>query len=405
MTRNVKRITDITSRKHKKREYLKTPERMKISRFSFSLAKFSIVSLLIVVILSVGILHVFFANAKLFITPKTRALETAATIVASTQASSVNVETLTIPARLFEKEIETTRLFSSTGLAVTEVRAKGTITVFNERSVNQILITNTRFVSENGALFRTTNRIVIPPLSSLDVEVIAVEPGSEYNIGSSNFSVPGLAGSSLYTLVYGKSSNSMTGGFRGESMVVTKGDIEKAREELVAIVTKLTEDAIVAELPPLFVLSEQAFVSEIVETSTLVKVGAALDQFNYTASVRVRAIGFQKEYIRELAKQLLTIQLREGELINEQTFSVQYVTESIQGVGTAKLKVKIEAQAYEDIDVEKIEVSVLGKTIGEVEQILRAQEGISSFTILLWPFWVQGVPLDAERAHVRLILD
>lgn len=403
---NTRRITDITSRRHKKKERPKTPERREGPRFSFSVVKLSIGAIFIVVIISVGVLHVFFATAQLSITPKTRALEMNAVITASTEASSVSIETLTIPARLFEKEIEATRLFPSTGSAVREASAKGTIKVFNERSVNQILITNTRFVSEGGMLFRTTKRIVVPPLSSLNVEVVAAEPGSTYNIGPSNFSVPGLSGSSLYTLVYGKSSSSMKGGSTGESTVVTGEDIEKAKEELTSSIIKQAQDVITAELPSSFVLTEQAFVSEILEADTPVKSGAALDQFNYTASVRVRAIGFQKEYIYELARQLLAVQLQKGELINEQTLDVQYTTESVrQGTGTARLKATISAVAYEDIDVEKIEASILGKTMGEVELILRAQQGISNFTISLWPFWIQGVPVDSERAHVRLILD
>lgn len=414
MPRN-RRITDIRSKKHKRKEHPKILGREEKAHVNFPFVKFSIAVISIAVIVGVGALHVFFASAQLSIVPETRTLETNAVITASVQASSVSMETLTIPARLFEKEIEITRLFPSTGSDATATRANGIIKVFNERTVKQILVANTRFVSENGMLFHIAKRVVIAPATeingkltpgSLNVEVVAAESGSASNIGSSNFSLPGLAGSSLYTLVYGKSSDSMRGGSVGQTSVVTAGDIEKAKEELVAIAIRQAKDAIIAELPSSFTLSDSAFFTEVEGADTLVKAGAAFDQFNYTVVVSARAIAFQKEQLNSVARELLNLQLGKGELLNEQTLNVQYEIESMrQGSGTAQLRTVILAVAYKDIDIESAQASILGKTISEVERKLRAQEGISNFTLSFWPFWVQSVPVDAERVQVRLILD
>lgn len=406
----VKRMTDITPRNRKSIEISKAPK-TKGARFIF--AKLLIGTIFVSIILGVVVLHLVFANATILITPKARDLKTDVVITASTKALNVNLESLEIPARVLAKEIEKTQLFDATGSDTVENKAKGTITVYNERTVQQILVTNTRFISENGKLFRTTKRIIIPASSTVDrrlvpgtlnVEVIAAEAGESYNIGAATFSVPGLAGSAFYTLVYGKSTRVMTGGSQGETNVVTKEDIRNAKESLTKTVIRLAEIAILNELPSSFEIAENAFVSEVIDTSTAVSVGAALSQFNYKVKVRVRAIAFQKEYMNEIARGLLGIQINDNELINQNTLIVEYTNDSI-GDGTAKLSASISAKAYVNISASEIKKNVLGKKLSEVESMLRNYEGISKFSISLWPFWVQGVPNDNQRAEVRLILD
>lgn len=101
-------------------------------------------------------------------------------------------------------------------------KASGTITAFNEYgSESQLLIASTRFLSSNGKIFRTTKDIYIPGAniiddeiipSSIDVEVMADYWGSEYNIGPSDFTIPGFKGTVKYVSLYGKSDTAMSGG-------------------------------------------------------------------------------------------------------------------------------------------------------------------------------------------------
>ena len=101
-------------------------------------------------------------------------------------------------------------------------KAFGTITVFNGYSSEpQLLIASTRFLSSNERIFRTTKNIDIPGAqlnddeiipSSISVEIVADYLGAEYNIGPSDFTIPGFKGSPKYQGFYGKSSTAMSGG-------------------------------------------------------------------------------------------------------------------------------------------------------------------------------------------------
>ena len=101
-------------------------------------------------------------------------------------------------------------------------KASGTITAFNEYgSEPQLLVASTRFLSSNGKIFRTTKDVYIPGAniiddeiipSSIDVEVVANYLGAEYNIGQSDFTIPGFKGTVKYAGFYGKSDTAMSGG-------------------------------------------------------------------------------------------------------------------------------------------------------------------------------------------------
>src|SRR3989344_3153429 len=155
-------------------------------------------------------------NANLQVRPENREVSISKTVNAVVNLVKIDQAGLRIPAFILEKQEEGTRLFSSTGKAQKGEYAKGKIKVFNAGSAHQTLVASTRFISENGKLFRSETRITVPAAiqgspGTYDVSGVAAEAGDAYNIGPSSFSLPGLAGSVVYTLVYGKSVEPMKG--------------------------------------------------------------------------------------------------------------------------------------------------------------------------------------------------
>lgn len=118
-----------------------------------------------------------------------------------------------------------------------ETKARGTIRVYNSFHLDQVLIPTTRFWcgGEEDKEFITEERVTIPAGGHLDVEVVASSPGKNLNIGPCKvFSVPGLAGTSLYTAVYGESSSPMKGGESFvEFLVVERSELENIAREYV----------------------------------------------------------------------------------------------------------------------------------------------------------------------------
>lgn len=121
-------------------------------------------------------------------------------------------------------------------------KSSGKIIVYNNFSTNeQRLITGTRFESPEGYIYKIDSAISVPGKKivggksvpgSLEVTVYASEPGSEYNISASDFTIPGLKGGPRYNDVYARGVGPMSGGYVGEVKIISPDDIAFARKKL-----------------------------------------------------------------------------------------------------------------------------------------------------------------------------
>lgn len=140
-----------------------------------------------------------------------------------------------------------------------EERATGRITVYNDFSAApQRLIKNTRFETPDGLVYRIDSSIDVPGQKtvagkttpgSIEVTVFADEPGDRYNIGPSDFTIPGFKGKPQFAKFIGKSTGSISGGFSGERLVPDPVAVEAARGRLRAKLETELRDAITNEAP------------------------------------------------------------------------------------------------------------------------------------------------------------
>ena len=162
---------------------------------SFPFFKISI-SILIFLILIGGGLHFQWSRAEIEIWPEVKTLNFDEKLTLDTKRDKSDFLSKVIPGKIFESEKVLSQNFSSSGKTLKEEKAQGTIRVYNNYHLPQILVIRTRFqpALEKVLYFRTTKTITIPAKSELDVNVRADRPGDEYNISPSTFSIPGLAG-------------------------------------------------------------------------------------------------------------------------------------------------------------------------------------------------------------------
>jgi hypothetical protein len=133
-------------------------------------------------------------------------------------------------------------------------KSRGTITVYNEYSNEpQRLIKNTRFETSDGKIYRIDDSITVPGYTEingqkkageLDVTVFADVPGQSYNIGLTEFTIPGFKDQEQFDFFYAKSKTPMSGGFDGVRKIVTEDKKEIARKELQARITNNLRDMI-----------------------------------------------------------------------------------------------------------------------------------------------------------------
>src|SRR3989344_4675468 len=95
----------------------------------------------------------------------------------------------------------------ASGEKVVERKASGTIIVYNTSTIEQRLRATTRFETPDGKIYQAPDAITIPGKKvaggkenpgTLEVVVYAERPGKEFNIGLTDFTLPGLKGTSLF---------------------------------------------------------------------------------------------------------------------------------------------------------------------------------------------------------------
>src|SRR3989344_14233 len=419
---NKKRIRDIKPVSRSSRE----PTRSRVLREEFSAtgdlervdirqtknSKISAIGkiLLLTVVLIAGgvaVVSFFFARADVIVWPQSREVSVKETLRARTAAG--DLQTPTISGTLLEGDFEKTKLFSATGKEVKAERATGTIRVFNTFSSEpQSLIQNTRFVAESGKLFRSVERVVVPGGSSSnpgikDVRVQAVEVGSEYNIEPSSFSIPGLAGTALYTYVYGKSLSQMAGGRVEESTVISQNDLEGAKQTLLEDIKKEAFEQFERMAPPDYLVFADSFALEIGKETMTAKQGDEQDAFTYTLQSSIKTLAVDEQEIRELLLNRLGKQLIDSEQLDEARIRAEYSSSSFSASAEIlEFTVQGQGVVYREVDEQSVRANIQGKSKDEAEGIATGSGDIRALEVSVWPFWMGSVPLQSSRVSVEI---
>ncbi|MFC1663823.1 hypothetical protein ACFL0A_01730 [Patescibacteria group bacterium] len=307
--------------------------------------------------------------------------------------------------KFLEEEKSLFRQFSSTGKTEREVKAEGIIRVYNNFSESIGLVANTRFLSAEGKLFRSTERAYIPAGGFSDLKVLAAEAGEDYNVKPSTFSVPGLVGYPSYTAVYGKSFSQMEGGFRGESLKVSEGDLKEAESILIEELKEENKKNLENRAKD-FVLLEDAIDHEVLEASSLTKAGAEVEQFSYLVKTRSKALVFSKEELETFAKEFILANIDSGEKMDQESFEINYSLKSVDfKEGNLLLSLDFSARVFSEINLEELKEELKGSTELQVKNLLENKENISRAKVKFWPFWLKKVPENVKKIKIELKVD
>jgi len=154
-------------------------------------------------------------------------------ILLSTEGEEEGLSIPVVTTRTIETDVSAVDNFTATGeVKSDDARAVGTISVINDSATDYSFVATTRFMSQDGVLFRLKEASDIPADSTTDVVVYADEVGPEGDIEPAKFTIPGL-GAELEDTVYGRSRTAMSGG-SGMVAAVSEDDIDKARKEMMA---------------------------------------------------------------------------------------------------------------------------------------------------------------------------
>jgi len=385
------------------------PRRLFLSKWP----KFLIIFIGLALVVGALVGYLALPTTEVTISPKIEEISFDLLVVGSTGISRVDEILNKIPLQEVKVEKTKSKEFLATGEKEISEKARGIITVYNEYSSSpQTLVATTRFESSEGKVFRINKNIIIPGAkieegkiipSSIRVEVVADQSGQDYNIGPTNFTIPGFKGTAKYVGFYGKSQEPMTDGFVGKVKVVLAEDLEMAKEGLIDEIKKEVRQTLDEQIPTDLKLIEGGLKEEIAEVSASAEEGDETDRFSIEIEAIARALLFKEEDLRHLVDLNLISRIPENKSPLSQSQQISWGEPIIDWVkGEASFELATTENAIWQIDTEALKKELAGQSEVEVRKYLANQPEIEKAKVTFWPFWVKRIPPQEKKIKITI---
>jgi hypothetical protein len=328
--------------------------------------------------------------------------------------SQINYDNPTIPARIIEVEDSLVSDFTTSGQNISNQKAKGSVTIYNEfSSASQSLVATTRILSSDGKLFRLSKGVTVPGTTDVNgsiqpgaikADVIADAPGEEYNIGPSSFTIPGFQGSAKYGKFYAKSTEAMLGGGSkgaGGLASVSMADINNAKQKVENDLTAKIEASVKDKIKKGEVFLKEAEEKNITESSSSVRAGEVSGSFKYTAKEKIRFMVFSEDDLKLVIKKNFEAKSKMTN-IDPAMIKLDYGESSPNfTAGTIGIKVSAEISSKGEVDLEKIKQELLGKSVEQVGNLVKSYSQIKNIDVEFWPsFLPEKIPSIKQRVEI-----
>ncbi len=337
----------------------------------------------------------FFSGAKIEVTPSISSLPAEGTFTAGASSE--------LPFTLISAKKSATASVAASGTKQMSTPASGSITIYNAQAKPQTLITNTRFATAAGLIYRIHSTVTIPAGTTdkpgtVVATAYADQPGPSYNIEASSFTVPGLAGGPEATAVYARSTAAMAGGASGAVPVVDATTVRATIDSLGGSLGGDLQSALTAQVPEGYVLLPGA------ATTSYRALTPAPSATSGKADIQVEgtimAVVFPSAALAGAIASSTTggggATLAQGTSLTltptSKFPSTNAESFSFSLSGTASLVSKV--------DPMQIATAVAGKSRSEAKVALTNYPEVKGAIIVLRPFWRQSFPEDPAAITV-----
>jgi hypothetical protein len=293
-----------------------------------------------------------------------------------------------------------------------ERRARGTVTLFNNHgSSPQRLLIDTRLEGSNGKIYKTEKAVTIPGKKTINGEAVpgsvsvgiyADEPGEEYNLGLSDFSIVGFQGGPKAKTFYGRGDTPIEGGVIGSLYTLSEEVSEMKRGEVSDLLQYDLQTKLEAQIPEGFILVEgsEEYVSseaseyfesntpriEVAEEGSLTAV--LLDASNLAMAIADK-----------------TITAYDGEDVSIGNIPALIIKNNDPAVGIAaatQISVSISGKPHIiwDVDNDRVKYDLVKTRKKQFDSIMSRYESIEEARLSVQPFWQGSLPEDIEDIKI-----
>lgn len=321
-----------------------------------------------------------------------------------------------LPVRILEHEEEVSVTVQATGEPSSSgQKSQGTVIIYNEYGTeSQTLVATTRLETPDGKIFRITKGVTVPGMTdqggttqpgAVEVQVVADQTGSSYDIGPTTFTIPGFKGNPKYGKFYAKSTSPMTGGSAGGdkgTATVTESDIRKAetaaKDEFRKLLEKKTSELSGEDERSI----PESFGIVVVGNPVYPEAGFATVSFEYRATFSGKAFLFSEAALREKATGILEAGTALSERYSVQDMTLEYLGEPADyEAGRFPIHVRATALFVADIDQGGLRNDLLGKRMSEVRSVLDYHPEVDRVEVS-WPF-PTALPRKVRQLEIRVL--
>ena len=296
-----------------------------------------------------------------------------------------------------------------------QTKASGTATVYNETTLDQVLIATTRFADPNGLVFRTSKKILVPAGKNVngvitpgqvDVLLSADKIGDNYNIASSTFRIPGFSGDKVkYSKMYAKSKTGFTGGANGKTKKIDDKVLSLAKTDLHAGLKDALLKALTDAVPTDSVLYDG---STFIYYESLPQTNVTASNVTVNEKGTISGIIFNKEKLSEaIASKSGKLNLGEtvmGTDLDKLTFSLK--TKNIVDLDNSQavsFTLTGKTNMIWQIDIDKVKSDLVGKSKSDMSNILSKYSSIAEANATFMPFWSTIFPMETNKIDVKIL--
>lgn len=367
------------------------------------------------IVLIIGVIYGFFMDSKaeVIIYPKTDSISGEEIIIVSSKQGIVDLENKIIPAVVFKSTENYNDDYVATGITDKDIKAKGTIRVFNKLSPVRplTLIKGTRFLDKDGNLiYRAISGFTIPQAKIIDgklvegfidIEVEADEAGEKYNINLGTFSVPGLVGTEHYSNIWAQVISPLTGGFKSEVSVVLAKDLENAQAQFKEEFLEKNQKDLKDSIPDNYIIIDKYFSSVFENIIVGAKTGEEVASFSVSGTVKTEVITFRKEDIENVLNKSLKERTSEIKQIATNSLKYEFLENNLKD-GRIEIKVSFSGNVYWLPDDSFLLQSILGKEMNYSLSLLENIPEIEKAEIKLRPFFKTNNPNNRDNVEIKL---
>lgn len=380
-----------------------------VSRSSYMPSRFMKVGIIAALIVAVCLCYLAYLflhiSATVTIKPKVGIAAINGNFVAKKDATTPDLkfEVITV-------EKEGTRTVPATGEKQSNLLSSGKVTIYNNFSkATQRLIKNTRLESSDGHVYRLDESVVVPGLStgsdgqpvpgSITVSVHADAAGSDYNIGLTDFTIPGFKGDPRYSKFYGRSKTAMTGGFSGIVKTASSADINAARTELSASLKAEVINQAKGQVPSGYILYDNALYIDLTpipsEQQNVVNMKASL-----------HGIVFSKDQLAAFIARKSIPQYTNDPITSTDLDSLTFKPNSLEVApwtsGSLPFSLSGTTTLTWLVNTDRIAVDLAGVEKSKVNDVFKKFSGIDKAEVEVAPAWKSSLPTDSSKIEVIL---